>query len=313
MPYLTARYAQAISAGQPMTVDIINSLTAEQVEAAYPGEPPVPVIPPPLEPAVTSREQSILSTIQQTGELRIAMRRDAPPFGYVDDQDEWTGYCSALAVALGDYLQAEIQPQVPIELVEIPSTLADRFDLVRDGNVYLECGPNTVREGIEGIEFSDVIFATGSHFLTTPTNTSRVNPALSLEGINVGVMANSTGEVFLADQYPAANVTLFDGPTGRVDGIQAVNTGELDAFFGDDILTITEVLQNDLPVENLTLVPELPLTCEFYGLALPNDDPAWVSLVNQFIQSQNGAELWKNRLGQYAPYALNTLAYCLNR
>ena len=64
----------------------------------------------------------------------------------------------------------------------------------------------------------------------------------------------------------------FTGPNGRVDAIAAVEQGELDAFLGDDILTIAEILYENESVDNLTLVPELPLTCEFYGLALPNDD-----------------------------------------
>ncbi|MGF1569153.1 MAG: alpha/beta fold hydrolase [Nodosilinea sp.] len=313
LPYLTARNAQAISAGQPMIVDMISSLTAEQIAAAYDGDPPVAVIPPPIAPVVTPREESILATIQRTGELRIAMRRDAPPFGYVDDQDQWTGYCSALGVALRDYLQDHLDPALAIELVEIPSTLDDRFNLVRDGNVDLECGPNTVREGVEGITFSDIIFATGSHFLTTAANAPNVNPALSLAGLNIGVLANSTNAAFLAEQYPAATITPFSGPTGRVDGIQAVNEGDIDAFLGDDILTISEVLQQSLSVQNLTLVPEIPLTCEFYGLALPNDDPEWVATVNGFLEAKNGADLWAERLGKFGPYVLNTLSYCLNR
>ena len=310
-PYLTAAYAKAASVGQPMVMDIITSLTAAQVNAAYPGQPPVAIVPPPVVP-VPPQQDSILANLERTGELRIAMRRDAPPFGY-EDETGWTGYCPALAVALRDYVQEAIGGQVSIELVELPSTLGDRFDLVRDGQVYVECGPNTVREGVEGIEFSDLIFASGSRFLTTPAKAPEVNPALSLAGVRVGVLASSTNETFLQERYPDASMTRFDGPSGRTDAIQAVNSGQLDAFLGDDMLTYAAVIQSGLPVQNLTLVPELPLTCEYYSLILPSNDPEWVATVNAFLDTEVGQDTWSAWLGSYAPYVFDTVNYCLNR
>jgi predicted dienelactone hydrolase len=313
LPYLTASYADALSGENPMTVDIITALTADQVEAAYDGTPPVAVIPPPIQPAVAPRDESILEAIQRTGELKVAMRRDAVPFGYANEEDEWSGYCPSLVLSLRDYIREELQEDIAIELVELPSTLDNRFDLVRDGNVYLECGPNTVRGDVEGIVFSDLIFATGSHLLTTATNAPNVNPNRGLGGLSIGVLSNSTNEAYLLEQYPEANVVRFTGPTGRVDAIEAVNQGDIDAFLGDDVLTISEVVYQNRPVDNLTLVPELPLTCEYYGLALPADDPDWVNTVNAFLRTEAGAEVWQERLGTYSPYALDTLSYCLNR
>jgi predicted dienelactone hydrolase len=313
LPYLTASYADALSDDNPMTIDIITDLTAEQVESAYAGTPPVAVIPPPIQPAAAPREESILAAIQRTGELKIAMRRDAVPFGYAGDADDWSGYCPTLALALRDYLRTELQTDVAIELVELPSTLDNRFDLVRDDNVYLECGPNTIRQGVDGIVFSNVIFATGTHFLTTTDRASDVNPNRGLNGLSIGVLANSTNEIYLSEQHPEANVVRYEGPTGRLDAITAVEQSEIDAFLGDDVLTIAEVLYENRPVDNLTLVPELPLTCEFYGLALPNDDPEWVSLVNNFLKTDAGTGSWQERLGDFTPYALDTLSYCLNR
>ena len=46
LPYLSAAYGDAMSDGNPMTLDIITALTAEQVESAFAGRPPFAVIPP---------------------------------------------------------------------------------------------------------------------------------------------------------------------------------------------------------------------------------------------------------------------------
>lgn len=312
LPYLSAAYAKAVSKGQPMIFDMITDLTEAQVNDAYPGTPPVALVPPPAAP-VPPRDESVLTTIARTGELRIAMRRDAPPFGYVDDTDGWTGYCPSLAEALRDYLQNTIDSTVEVSIVALPSTLSDRYDLVRDGQVYLECGPNTVRTDVEGIEFSNLIFATGSRLLTTPAQVDTVNPALSLAGVNVGVLADSTNESFVQERYPAAAITRFEGPTGRADAVAAVNSGQIDAFLGDDVLTLAEVTRQGIPTQNLALVPELPLTCEYYGLALPNNDPQWVTTVNSFLEASGGEDTWKSWLGKLADDSINTLAYCLNR
>lgn len=312
-PYLTATYARAMSTGQPMVVDIIDSLTPEQIEAAYDGNPPVAIVPPPLQPTLAPREQSILTEIQQTGELKVAMRRDAMPFGYVDDQGDWAGYCPGMVNALQKYLNNSLNAQIDVKVVAIPSTLGNRYDLVRDGSAYLECGPNTIRQDVDGIEYSDLIFATGSHLLTTAARSAEINPNRGLGGLDIGVLANSTNAMLLESQFPEAQVTSFDGPTGRTDAIHAVRDGQVDAFLGDDILTIADILQEKLPVRDFSLVPELPLSCEYYALALPNNDPEWAATVNQFLQDQSGETVWKELLSNFAPYALNTLEYCLNR
>ncbi len=311
LPYLSAAYARALSQDNPLVVDTISDLPLDQVEAAFQGRPSLTLAPSPTAP-VPLRQEPILTTIQRTGELRVAMRRDAPPFGSVDNQG-WTGYCPALVTALADYLDSTLESPVDIRLVALPSTLEDRFDLVRNGQVHLECGPNSVGQVAPGIQFSSLIFASGARFLTTPNNTDRVNPALSLDGLRIGVLANSTNEQLLQDRYPQAQAIRFQGPTGRTDAIAAVTTGTVDAFLGDDLLTLAEVQRTEQSIDALTLTPELPLSCEYYGLALPNDDPAWAATVNRFLADQTGEQIWADWLGSFAPSALGTLDHCLNQ
>ena len=140
------------------------------------------------------------------------------------------------------------------------------------------------------------------------------NPNVAL--IALGYIANMVerfNQTLLQERYPEAAVTPFSGPTGRSLAVQSVYRGELDAFLGDDILTISEVLGQGLSAQNLTLVPELPLSCEYYGLVLPQTDPQWVKTVDRFLAAEVGQQTWKQWLGQYTPYALDTLSYCLNR
>ena len=60
-------------------------------------------------------------------------------------------------------------------------------------------------------------------------------------------------------------------------------------------------------------MPEKPLTCDFYGLILPEGDTQWQKTVNTFIRSQQVQKLQYEWLGEYFPKAVADLDYCLNK
>lgn len=313
LPYLSASYGKFISEGQPMTVNIIKSLTAEQLAAASGGSTPVPVIPPPVTEAPALRDESILEEIQRTGILKVAMRRDVAPFGFIDDQNQWTGYCPGLVDRLRSHLSQELGTTIELELAELPSTLENRFELVQAGDAYLECGPNSIRTDMPRVTFSNTFFAASTKFLTTIAGQSAVNPALPMAGVRIGVLQDTTTAGFVEQTYPRATITPFSGPSARLDAIQAVIDESIDTFAGDDVLTYAALVDSDRSLNQYALLPnQPPLTCEFYGLILPNDDPAWEAAVNIFMASPAAATVRDQWLGETLPYSLNNLNYCLN-
>ena len=313
LPYLSSAYAQAISQNNPMNLEIIQSLDLEELKAAYGKEPPVPIIPPTVESTIVQREETILNQIKHTGVLKVAMRRDASPFGYIDEQQRWTGYCGDLAVELQKYLTSKLGLNLAIDLVELPSTLENRFSLIQEDTVHLECGPNTIRQDVEGIAFSVPFWTTGTRFLTPKERQSNINPNSSLENLQVGVLKNTTTEEFIQTNYPQAQVVYFDGVQGRAEAVKAVTEGNIDTFASDSILSLEEMARQNLPVNNYVLQPKLPLTCDFYGLLLPNDDPQWQDTVNKFIAEISAQKVMDKWLSQMYSTELNDLEYCLNR
>ena len=313
LPYLSSAYARTISRGNPMSLETIQSLTPEELETAYGKKPPLPIVPAPVKLAAVTREESILKEIQRTGVLKVAMRRDVPPFGYIDERQRWTGYCSDLAVELQQYLADKLGLDLGVELAELPSTLENRFSLIQEDTVHLECGPNTIRQDLEGITFSNPIWVSGTRFLSQTDRQNEINPHLSLEGVRVGVLKNTTTEQFIQTNYPQAELVYFEGSQGRAEAIEAVAEGRLDTFASDSILSLAEVAQQNLPLNNYTLQPKLPLTCDFYGLLLPNDDPQWRTTVNQFLVEPSAQQVRKKWFNQRFSSQVNDLAYCLNR
>ncbi|MDY6940803.1 MAG: alpha/beta hydrolase [Cyanobacteriota bacterium] len=144
LPYLGARYADYLSS-EELKLQTIRSLDAAQLETAFGETPPLAIIP---EPAIAENrdpEDSVLEEIRQTGILKVAMRGDAAPLGYIDSQERlWTGYCADLFEALADRLTEQLDRPEGIEVVRLSSDLGNRFDLVRDNTVHLECGPNSI-------------------------------------------------------------------------------------------------------------------------------------------------------------------------
>jgi ABC-type amino acid transport substrate-binding protein len=243
----------------------------------------------------------------------LGIRKDAAPFGFINREQAWDGYCGELALGLADYLTQELDLDTPIQVVELTSTLGDRYDLVRDGTIDLECGPNTVRQDVPGITFSFPFFVTSAQFLVQAGQADRVNPNLPLAGLRLGVLSDTTTEQFVQSTYPDADIVRFSGPEGRTEGIENVAQGNIDAFVGDGILTYAELLLEGKPVQDFTLLPELPLTCEFYGLALPNNDPEWRTVVNQFLEGDEENAIAAEWFADIYPETLNQADRCLNR
>lgn len=316
--YLTPAYARQLSGDAPMQLYLLRDLQPEQLTQAYGGEPPVAIIPEALSgnaiaETMTNAKESVLSEIQRTGVLKVAIRRDAVPLGYVDDQGTWTGYCTDFANRFSQHLSQTLGFTQAIEVAELPSNLSNRFDLVREGTVHLECGPNSIRSDEPQIRFSKAFFVTGTQFLANPT--SNFNPALPLQGQKVGVLENTTTASLVQRQYPQAEIVKFSGDRGRTLGVQAVINGEVDAFASDRILLEGELQQQEQTSGRYTFSPDQPLSCDFYGLALPQADQSWSETVNEFIDSSTVKRIGARWFGDFLSEGevVQDLEYCLNR
>ncbi|MGK7894919.1 MAG: alpha/beta fold hydrolase, partial [Xenococcus sp. (in: cyanobacteria)] len=310
-PYLSSAYAQSLST-EELPLHLVTSLTPEQLELAYGKTPPSPPIPEILVAVTPQKQTSILAEIKKTKTLKIAMRSDAAPFGFIDNQENtWTGYCEDLANSLAEYLANKLNLASEIEVVKLPSTLENRFALVEQDLVHLECGPNTIRTDIDNASFSDLFFATGTRFLIR--NNNRIDPTNGLEGIQTGVLQDSTTAQFIEETYPEAEIVYFEGENGRVEGVTAVTNASIDTFVSDTALLSGEMSQQDLEPGNYQLIPDNPLTCDFYGLIIPQDDSQWGNVVNEFLRTEQERDVLNKWLLDYLPQALSDADYCLNK
>jgi polar amino acid transport system substrate-binding protein len=188
----------------------------------------------------------------------------------------------------------------------------NRFDLVEDGVVHLECGPNTIRTFEErNLQFSAPFFVTGTQLLVRKENLSNVNLNGSLRGVTIGALRRTTNKRLIRDRYPDATIKNFVGVTGRMRGLQALQDGRIDAFASDGILLVGEAVLLGLVLErDYVLIPPNPLQCDYYGLILPNNDPNWKALIDRAIKQAAQEGVFQQWLGVILPELEQSLEYC---
>ncbi len=241
--------------------------------------------------------EDTLEKIQRKGVLNVAIREDAAPFGYLDANGNLRGYCLDFFALLEKQLLKRLdRNSSSIKLFK--SIPANRFDLVARDIVDLECGPNTIRPDVpENTAFSTSFFVTGTQFLVEKDNSAKIDR--DSKDLVLGVISNTTTEQLLNRRYPSATLRKYRGVTARSRGVQAVAQGQIDAMVSDGILLIAEAQRQQLSAAEYVLEPEIPLSCDRYGMIIQSNDPEWQDFVNSVIDSPEAKALsnaWFGRI-----------------
>ena len=240
--------------------------------------------------------EDTLEKIQRTGVLNVAIREDAAPFGYLDANGNLQGYCLNFFALLERELVKRLERNT-LSVKLFKSIPANRFDLVAKNIVDLECGPNTIRSDIpKNTDFSTSFLVTGTQFLVKKDNSAEIDR--DSEDLVLGVIANTTTEQFLAQRYPLATLQKYRGVTARSRGVQAVAQGQIDAMVSDGILLIAEAQRQQLTAAEYVLEPEIPLTCDRYGMIIQSNDPQWQNFINSVIDSPKAEALFNAWFGR---------------
>ncbi|MEM7591772.1 MAG: amino acid ABC transporter substrate-binding protein [Cyanobacteria bacterium P01_A01_bin.83] len=261
--------------------------------------------------ATTAQAESTLAKIQRTGVLSVAIREDAAPFGYLDANNNLQGYCLDFFALLETQLIKKLsRNSLSVKLLK--SSPGNRFRLVSQKIIDLECGPNTIREDVSpDIDFSSGFFVTGTQFLVRQNH--QLDLDNNLENRRVGIIANTSTEEFVIQRYPSATIKRYRGVTARDRGIEAVERGKIDAMISDGILLRAKAQQLGLSATEYPLIPDVPLTCDRYGMIIRSQDPQWQDFVNSVIDSPEAAAIASNWFGSLFNYAQSDPEQCSSR
>ncbi|MDJ0567804.1 MAG: amino acid ABC transporter substrate-binding protein [Pleurocapsa sp. MO_192.B19] len=260
--------------------------------------------------ALPAKSETVLERIQRTGVLKVAIREDAPPFGYIDANNNLQGYCLDFFAVLEKQLSKNLERNT-LSIKLLKSTPTNRFSLISKNIVDLECGPNTIRSDIpEDTDFSTSFFVTGTQFLIKQNSRDRLEIEQDLNNMRLGVINRTTTEKFIAERYPLATIQRFSGVKARIRGIQAVEQNKLDAMVSDGILLRAQAQQQGLSSSEYPLIPEIPLSCDRYGMIIKGNDSQWQDFINSVINSLEAVNLSNTWFGRLFNYTQAAQSFC---
>lgn len=209
-----------------------------------------------------------LDRLRQDGNLRIAYRRDAPPFSYQNADAKPAGFIVDLCQAVAKRLSQQLgMPGLKVSYV--PVTASDRFDAIRQSKADLLCEATTVtlsRRKI--IDFSIDTFVDGASLITTVGGPTSIK---AMAGEKVGVLAGTTTEQALRNTLASEGVTAVVTPVAtHAEGLTMLDSGKLSAYFADR--SILWVLQASSKAPDKLMLADQYLTIEPYALGLPKGD-----------------------------------------
>ena len=215
----------------------------------------------------------VLERIRETGTITAGTRKDAVPFGFMDQNGKWVGYSLDMLELIRK--QTEKQLGKPIQLKLVEATPENRFEKVKNGSIDIECASTTFTwERTKQVDFSVSYFADGTKILTKKD--SGLSSLESLAGRKIGVIMNTTNEKAVKLQQPAAELVSIQN---QADGLAKLEKGEIEAFAGDGIV-LEGIRKKAGNSSDLLVTPDFPYQYESYSCSLPKDDSDWRNLVN---------------------------------
>lgn len=215
----------------------------------------------------------ILDKIKQTGTITAGVRKDAIPFGYINEQGQWVGYSKDVLELIRQEAENQLGKPIKLEFVEV--TPQNRFSKIEQKAIDIECASTTFTwERDKKVDFAVSYFASGTQLLVKQN--SGISSLDTLVGKRIGVIPNTTNEKIIREQQPAA---IIVNVSDRNEGLKKLETGEIDGFAGDGIV-LEGLRRESANSAMLTVVPEFPYQYEAFACIVPQDESAWLNIVN---------------------------------
>ena len=252
-----------------------------------------------------SNKDSILEQFKKGDKntLIFGVRADSYPISY-KESDSWRGFCVELAGILKDELEKleGVEPnhnsiKIVYKDISPRAIQKERFNILRNKKIDIECGPNTIPGKVsdddffdsryQNIIFSKPFFVTGTRLLIKKDQRDKVNKNPLFEGEPIGVMKNTTTYSVLKNVYRLANLKSPNPPT-REKGIEYLKEESVIAYATDSLILEAELERKkylDNP-DNYYLYPENNfLSIEPYGLAFHDSEKEWRDFVDRVLQT----------------------------
>jgi glutamate transport system substrate-binding protein len=231
-----------------------------------------------------------MAELSEQGSITIGTKYDQPGFGLLNPD----GVPEGFDVEIGKIIAAELGIAAEdIEWVETVS--ANREPFIQNGQVDLVIATYTINDARKQlVDFAGPYYLAGQDIMVAAGNPLAIEGPDDLAGKNVCSVEGSTPAQNIRDNYPEAQLTLFDVYSKCAD---ALTNGQVDAVTTDNVILTGLVAGNP---EGFELVGA-PFTEEPYGIGLELGDTDFRNFVNDVLEEsfENGAwaDAWDRTAG----------------
>lgn len=226
-----------------------------------------------------------LKKIKDSGVLNIGVRTNAPPFSLYNDGAP-QGYVVDLCNTIATNLQKDLNTTLKVQYV--PVTTADRFELIDNGKVDIECGTTTVTKARrEKADFSYNTFITSTNFVTLAQNKVRNTrdfyAPLVEQKKKVALMKGSAHEEWVKNWVQGAKLSVVYVDNIQ-EGIKQVHSGQAYLFIQDKVLI--QKAMNDLKLnKNQFFFSSNSISIEPYSIMVKKGNKGLLSYVNSELRT----------------------------
>ncbi|WP_084127164.1 glutamate ABC transporter substrate-binding protein [Demequina sp. NBRC 110054] len=238
-------------------------------------------------------EGSTMAALAEAGTITIGTKFDQPLFGLLAPSGDPEGF----DVEIGKIIAGELGiSEDGIEWVETVS--ANREPFIQDGSVDIVVATYTINdERKELVSFAGPYYNAGQALMTL-TETDDIESPDDLAGKVVCSVTGSTPAQNIADNYPDAELALFDAYT---DCLEPLRNGQVDVVTTDNVILAGYVADSD---DEFKVVGE-PFTEEPYGIGLALEDDEFRDWINDVLEEifEDGRWLdaWNETAGTVLP------------
>ncbi len=230
--------------------------------------------------SISSNAQEILNKIIETGEIKIGMSGDQPPFSMTANDGSMFGLDVDMAKGLANNIGVKAN-LVKMNFKDlIPALQAGEIDMIISG-VTMTMERNKKVAFIGPYLISGNTFATKSKELAAATSVED----LDKEGVKISVMQGTTSEEFINANISKA--TVFRSTTNKL-AMQLVLDGKVDIMVAGYPTFAVAVMDNR--AEGL-LISENLLDYEPIGFAVAPSDPLLLNLVTNYFHALERTEI----------------------
>ncbi len=163
--------------------------------------------------------------LQDLEQIRFVTDNDYPPFNYLDEEGELTGFNVDLMRAICDELSVECSIRTVSWSRLVPSLKEGEADAVI---ASIRISEQTLRD----VDFTDSYYHTPARFVALKSNPTKAITPESVSGRKIGVIGGTSHEAYLGDFFTQSAVVAYGSGD---EAKSALREGKVDFLFGDGV------------------------------------------------------------------------------